>query len=132
MKPKPFLVFIAFISAMTLQAQNAKQAIMITGIWKGTSLCQVKPSPCHDEVVVYHISTTEKGNEYAILMNKIVNGAEEEMATISATYNPATKELTGIMKGRPVWHFIIKDKIMDGKLVLENGTLYRIIHVERQ
>jgi len=26
----------------------------ISGTWKGTSICQVKDSPCHDEVAIYH------------------------------------------------------------------------------
>jgi len=33
----------------------------IEGVWKGTSLCQIKDSPCHDETVVYHISKDSTG-----------------------------------------------------------------------
>jgi len=59
----------------------------IEGIWKGTSLCQVKSSPCHDENVVYHISRATNGKTYTIQMNKIVNGAEEEMGASDAVYD---------------------------------------------
>ncbi|HYK45069.1 MAG TPA: hypothetical protein VEV83_07870, partial [Parafilimonas sp.] len=52
----------------------------IEGVWKGTSLCQVKPSACHDESVVYHISK-KSANLYTIQANKIVNDAEVDMGT---------------------------------------------------
>jgi len=42
----------------------------LTGIWKGTSICQVKPSPCNDEIAVYHISKGEKPNSFHIIANK--------------------------------------------------------------
>jgi hypothetical protein len=44
---------------------------------EGTSLCRVKPSPCNDENVVYHISKAANSKTYTTQMNKIVNGAEE-------------------------------------------------------
>ena len=66
----------------------------IEGIWKGTSLCQVKPSACHDENVVYHISK-KSANVYTIQANKIVNGAEVDMGTFdSVVYNEAKQTLT--------------------------------------
>lgn len=114
--------------AITASAQMQQS---IAGTWKGTSLCQVKNSPCHDEVVVYHITKAAKENEYQILMNKVVNGTEEEMGTFPAIVDAARKKLTGIMKGKPAWFFTIKDHSMDGALLLENGTLYRIIHVDK-
>lgn len=52
------------------------------GVWKGTSLCQVKNSPCQDEIIVYHISKGSTGKSYDVIANKIVNGKEENMGTI--------------------------------------------------
>ncbi|MER3465134.1 MAG: hypothetical protein C4329_12700 [Chitinophagaceae bacterium] len=77
---KPILVcfFTILFAATNVDVQN------IVGIWKGTSICQVKSSPCHDEVVVYHIKASGKPNEFSMQMNKIVNGAEEDMATLPA------------------------------------------------
>jgi hypothetical protein len=59
----------------------------ITGTWKGTSVCQVKNSPCHDESVVYHITAGKAPASFNIQANKIVNGAEDDMGTLAATYD---------------------------------------------
>lgn len=42
------LIVLTFGKSVTAQS--------FEGVWNGTSLCQVKNSPCHDEIVVYHIS----------------------------------------------------------------------------
>jgi hypothetical protein len=130
---KQILLLVLMIELFQAQAQNAtKDTSAVAGVWKGTSICQVKSSPCHDEVVVYHISTGAKSNEYSIVMNKIVNGAEEDMAVIPATYDVKSRKLTGIMKNYPAWNFTVKGRVMDGTLLLQDGTLYRLIHVEKQ
>jgi hypothetical protein len=41
--------------AMLLAAAAADP---VAGTWEGTSLCQIKPSPCHDEHVVYRFAKT--------------------------------------------------------------------------
>ena len=128
------LMPIAIIQAMNCSAQQTGKT-SIEGIWKGTSLCQVKPSPCHDENVVYHISKTANGETYTIQMNKIVNGAEEEMGVSDAVYDEAKHILTSTMKngqGRVgVWLFKIDDKQMHGTLTIDEKTLYRIIEVKK-
>ena len=106
----------------------------IEGIWKGTSLCQVKPSACHDENVVYHISK-KSANVYTIQANKIVNGAEVDMGTFdSVVYNEAKQTLTFIMKDRQgrsnVWLFKLDGMQMHGTLTQEN-TLFRIVELKK-
>jgi hypothetical protein len=54
------------------------------------------------------------------------------MAVVPANFDLKTHKLTGIMKGYPAWNFTVKDKIIDGTLLLPNGTVYRVIHVEKQ
>jgi hypothetical protein len=49
----------------------------LVGVWKGTSLCQIKNSPCHDENVVYHISKNSSGDSYQIDASKIIDGKGE-------------------------------------------------------
>jgi hypothetical protein len=44
-------------------------AAKIEGILKGTSICQVKQSTCHDENVVYYISK-KAANLYTIQASK--------------------------------------------------------------
>jgi len=58
----------------------------IAGTWKGTSLCQVKDSPCHDEIAIYHAVKAE-GNNYRFQMNKMVNGKEVEMGETVFAYD---------------------------------------------
>ena len=73
------LLFILFFGK-TVTAQSFE------GTWKGTSLCQIKNSPCHDEIVVYHISKDSTGKSYEVIANKIVDGKEDYMGTIPFTY----------------------------------------------
>jgi hypothetical protein len=102
----------------------------VTGTWKGTSICQVKTSPCHNENVVYHISKKAE-NSYEILANKIVNGAEEEMGILSFTWDPLAHTLVCDDKERKaVWTFILHENTMEGKLV-SRDQLFRIIHVSK-
>ena len=106
----------------------------IEGIWKGTSLCQVKPSACHDENVVYHISK-KSANVYTIQANKIVNGAEEDMGTFdSVVYDETKRTLTFIMKDRQgrsnVWLFKLDGMQMHGTLTQEK-TLFRIVELKK-
>src|SRR5213083_1222295 len=77
------------------QAQNslAKVDTLLVGTWKGTSICQVKNSPCHDETVVYHISKNTGVDTFYINASKIVNGAEEEMGIVPCVYNKKTNQL---------------------------------------
>ena len=106
----------------------------IEGIWKGTSLCQVKPSACHDENVVYHISK-KSANVYTIQANKIVNGAEVDMGTFdSVVYNETKQTLTFTMKDRQgrsnVWLFKLDGMQMHGTLTQET-TLFRIVELKK-
>ena len=99
----------------------------VSGIWKGTSLCQVKNSPCHDEEVVYYISKLDSSSQCRIIMNKIVNKKEESMGAMKFEYDPATQTLTstdGVHNSQ--WKFSVNGKKMDGTLVY-NNALYRII-----
>jgi hypothetical protein len=138
---KPFISI--FISAMLFAICNCcssqtttNTADSITGIWKGTSLCEQKNGPCHDENVVYHISKAAAENTYTVLANKIINGEEEEMGTLNCIYNKPKQTLTCKMKDRQqregVWEFIIKGNRMSGTLILNGSTLFRRIEVTKQ
>ena len=103
----------------------------LEGIWKGTSLCQVKPSPCHDETVVYHIAKNE-GNSYQIIANKIINGKEDYMGTLIYTYDPKQHILISIDSVRQAkWEFKVTDKTMHGTLIYK-GQLFRIIDLKKE
>ena len=106
----------------------------IEGIWKGTSLCQVKPSACHDEDVVYHISK-KSANLYTMQANKIVNGVEEDMGSFDAVYDETKQTLTFIMKDnqgrKSVWLFTINGLQMHGTLTINENTLFRIVELKK-
>ena len=130
---------ISVLSVLLLTAHScSSQATKdnIEGIWKGTSLCQVKNSPCHDESVVYHISKSLKPGTYTVQANKMVNNVEEEMDALDFAYNKSSQTLTCIMKDRQqregIWTFIIKDSEMTGTLITEGKVLYRKIELSKK
>ena len=102
------------------------------GIWKGTSLCQVKNSPCHDEVVVYHVSKDSTGKSYEVIANKIVNGKEDYMGTLAFTYDDQKKIFVSVDSARSArWEFKMAGNVMKGTLMYK-GELYRIIDVKKE
>jgi hypothetical protein len=102
------------------------------GTWKGTSLCQVKNSPCHDEVVVYHISKHGADKTYEMVANKIVNGKEEDMGALIFTYDDQKKSFVSVDSARAAkWEFKITGNSMKGTLVYK-GDLYRIVDVKKE
>ena len=102
------------------------------GVWKGTSLCQIKNSPCHDEIVVYHISKDSTGKSYEVIANKIVDGKEDYMGTIPFTYDSKQKVFVSIDSVRNArWEFKITGNAMKGTLMYK-GDLFRIIDVKKE
>jgi hypothetical protein len=129
------ITIILFAFALTTsfcsgQKTNHTQNDSIVGDWKGTSLCQVKNSPCHDEIAIYHVSKTEKENVYRFVMNKIVNGQEEDMGTLDYTFNPTKRNLTAVNNETNTWTFAVSGDSMHGTLISKN-VLYRIIDLKR-
>jgi hypothetical protein len=121
---------IIFLFFLTLTKTGTAQSF--EGIWKGTSLCQVKNSPCHDEIVVYHISKDSSGKSYEMIANKIVEGKEEYMGTLLFSYDTLKKSYVSIDKVRnAIWEFKITGHEMKGTLVYKNN-LYRIIEVKKE
>src|SRR3954465_3367428 len=109
----PFVI-INFFIACTAAGQNNYDSSLI-GVWKGTSLCQVKNSPCHDETVVYYISKVG-ADSFSIRANKIVNGIEEEMGIIPGTFNSKQRELTCSPRPNTVWKFKLTGRKLEGTL----------------
>jgi len=134
MKHFYMLPMLALIHAADCSAQGSTKD-NIEGTWKGTSLCQVKSSPCHDENAIYHISKAANGETYTMQMNKIVNGVEEEMGASEGVYNETKHTLTTVTKDRQgraaVWLFKVEGKQMHGTLTIDDKTLYRVIEVRK-
>jgi stress response protein SCP2 len=124
----PALILPLFI----LLVAKSTNAQTFEGVWKGTSLCQVKNSPCHDEIVVYHISKDSTGKSYEVIANKIVNGKEEYMGTLSFTYDDQQKIFVSVDSASNArWEFKLTGNIIKGTLMYK-GDLYRLINVKKE
>ena len=130
MKPKQILIP-AILLLLSFQS-FAQANPVLAGTWKGTSICQIKDSPCHDEIVVYHISKGAAANAYDIAANKIVNNKEEEMGIIKCTYDPGKQVLVSVDTVRNArWVFNLKGNKLEGTLVYKNN-LYRVVDVKKE
>lgn len=120
----------ALAASLTATAQSVPADSVITGVWKGTSTCQVKSSPCHDETVVYRISRGDGPDTFAMIGYKIVDGAELEMGTVACQLDRVNNRLVS-HDANSTWTFTLKGKTMEGTLILRN-ELYRKVKVVRQ
>jgi hypothetical protein len=122
-----------FIFLLTLPAIVYSQGNTVLGTWRGTSVCQVKDSPCNNETVVYYITSTDKSNVFKLKANKIVNNTEVEMGELEFLYNDAAKTLTCQRDDRlhSPWEFKIDGQSMHGTLMINAMTLFRVIDVSK-
>ena len=127
-----FLIVLAS-GANPFYLQN-RQADVISGTWRGSSICQDKSSACHDEIAVYHASKAAGRNVYLFQMNKMVNGQETEMGPLNFVYNDTLKTLTAIDNFRGTkhtWSFKINGTTMHGTLTLDNARVFRVIDLKK-
>lgn len=133
---KQILLLLLPLFTCTFRGAARQGKDSLEGTWKGTSLCQVKTSPCHDENAVYHITKGLETNTYHIQMNKMVNGIEEEMGPLDCVFDAQKKTLRGITKDRQaregVWLFRVDGTTLHGSLTIDGNTLYRLIEVKKQ
>jgi len=100
-------------------------------------VCLVNRGVCHDESVVYHVAPAPAGADgatWAIAMNKVVNGSEEEMDVLRCTADAALAALTCPMPPgrRPgTWSFTRAGRVLHGWLLAPGGTRIRVIDVRR-
>jgi hypothetical protein len=119
---------ISCVLARHLPAQAASPDPV--GTWRGSSLCQVRPSPCHDERVVYRITRTTARNSLALDGRKIVNGAEVKMGVLGCRLDAPSARLTcPIPSG--VWQFTIRGDSLVGELRRSDGTKVRDVRTGR-
>ena len=85
------------------------------GVWRGTSLCQVKPSACHDETVVFRISATTTADRVALDGRKVVGGEEVEMGILGCRFDRSGAALTCPMPNG-TWRFVIRGDSLVGEL----------------
>ena len=101
------------------------------GVWRGTSLCTVRPSPCNDEIAVYRITRVNASDTVSFDARKVVNGQEEEMGgPIRCLLSEKGSQIT-CTPSYGVWRFTIRGDSLVGSLSLTNGTKYRDIRTAR-
>lgn len=99
------------------------------GTWRGTSLCLVRPSPCHDEIVVYRITPMKAADSVALDARKIVRGQEEEMGVLGCRVAPGSRLTCAIPRG--VWRFSVHNDSLTGELRLLDDTRFREVRTVR-
>ena len=108
----------------------------MVGTWEGTSLCQVRPSPCRDEHVIYRV-TSAGPRLYRFSMYKLVTGEEQHMGDLELRLDPTSGELRGSNTDRAgqahPWTFVRHGTHLSGRLNLgRTGELYRLIEVTKR
>jgi hypothetical protein len=128
---KQFLTLIAAVLLLTCKGKTST-AQSLDGNWKGTSVCQVKNSPCYDEIVVYHISSDSSNNSYTVDAGKIVNGKEIDMGTLKFSFNAQQKLLYLTDSVAQIkWEFKVSGNKMHGTLI-SKGNLFRVVDLKRE
>ena len=126
-------VAVAGLLARGASAQSTSQqpaAVTPVGIWRGTSVCLVHPSPCKDEIVVYRITKMKAADSVAVDARKIVRGEEEEMGVLPCHVTPLSGQVTCTMP-QGVWHFSVRGDSLVGELRLHDNTRFRDVRTMR-
>ena len=119
---------ISSVVAHDMPAQAARPDPV--GTWRGTSLCQVRPSACHDEIVVYRITRTPVRDSLALDGRRIVDGAEVEMGVLGCRLDASSARLTCPIPNA-MWQFTIRGDSLVGELRLSDGTKVRDVRTVR-
>lgn len=130
---KVAVIMVPYILATISHAQKIVSVndSLLIGTWKGTAICQVRPSPCNDEIAIYHITRGAKPKTFHFVMNKMVNEKEEEMGALDFYFDVAKQTLSYRDSQRnTTWNFNVGDHQMDGTLVYKD-QLYRIIKLTK-
>ena len=114
-------------------AQSSSQqpaAMTPVGIWRGTSVCLVRPSACNDEIVVYRIAHTKAGDSLTLDARKIVRGEEQEMGVLTCRFTSPNGPLTCAIP-RGTWLFRVRKDSLVGELRLSDNTRFRDVRTIR-
>lgn len=111
-------------------AQRSSLAMSPIGVWRGTSLCLVRPSPCRDESVVYRITRIKATDSLSVDARKMVNGQEEQMGVLGCGFEASAGRVTCTIP-QGVWRFTIRGDSLVGELRHPDGTKYRDVRTAR-
>jgi hypothetical protein len=109
-------------------AQSGSGKLTALGVWKGTSLCTIRPSGCHDETAVYRITALPGKDSVALDGRKVVNGEEVQMGVLPCLNRGAS--LVCVMPSA-TWSFTIRGDSLVGELRLADGRRSRDVRTVR-
>ena len=128
-----FPIALAALIVLAVQAPthavSAPQISDLVGNWTGTSLCQVRPSPCHDEDVIFRFSKPQ-GDKITVQADKLVDGKAVTMGVSEWTYERSSGTLTW-QTPRGTWKLVVEGDAMNGTLVVPENVLFRKVHLKR-
>ena len=111
-------------------AQAAAAAANPVGVWRGTSVCLVRPSACKDEIAVYRITRVNASDSLSLDGRRMVNGQEVEMGVLRCSFATAGARITCTIPNG-VWHFIVRGDSLTGELRLPDNTKSRQVNTAR-
>ena len=111
-------------------AQAAQAAPNPVGVWRGKSVCLVRPSACHDEVVVYRITRLNGSDSLSVSARKVVNGREEEMGVLGCRLATSGARFTCTIP-HGVWDFTVHGESLVGELRQLDNTKFRDVSATR-
>lgn len=112
---------------------SASPSTTAIGTFRGTSTCLVRPSPCHDEVVVYRITRGPSADSVALDALKIVSGQEEDMGLLSCHVTSDAPQAADLACRIPhgVWTFHVRGDSLVGELRQLDNTRFRDVRATR-
>ncbi|MBI3792307.1 MAG: hypothetical protein HY275_15705 [Gemmatimonadetes bacterium] len=125
----PFIIA-ACALANAAHAQAATSAPSPVGVWRGTSLCMVRPSACNDETVVFRISRLGAADSISIDGRRVVNGQEVEMGPLACQFAAASAQLTCTLPNG-TWRFTVRGDSLVGELRSADGVKRRDVRTAR-
>jgi hypothetical protein len=101
------------------------------GEWRGMSVCQVKPSGCHDEDSLYRFRTVgRRDGEFELQADKIVDGKPVTMGTSPCTHNASGQLICRVSESATL-SFDVRGNEMQGVFKMRNGTIWRKLTLKR-
>ena len=100
------------------------------GVWRGTSVCMVRPSACNDEIVVYRITQMKTADSVTIDGRKIVHGEEQEMGILACHVVSPNGQITCVIP-QGTWHFSVHNDSLTGELRGRDNTKHRDVRAAR-
>ena len=118
---------LSLVPLLVASIASAQKPVVAVGTWRGTSLCTLHPSACHDETVVYRVSQVGK-DSLSMDARKIVNGSEQEMGVLACT--PRGAQVVCVMPNG-TWNFTVRGDSLVGDLRLPDNRKFRDVRAVR-